>query len=133
MRLRRILRPAAAGAILFLSLGSAPAQHSGLTALNTIERGQWQLKQADGSARKLCLTAPVALIQLRHAGQQCTQTVLDNSRDAATVRYECPGHGYGQTTVSVETARLIRVETSGIVDGMPFQDEYEGRKLGPCG
>ena len=133
MGLRRLLRPAVAGAILFLSLSAAPPQRQGLTALNAIERGQWQLRQPDGSVRKLCLTAPAALLQLRHAGLQCQQTVVQNSAEAATVRYECPGRGYGQTTISVETARLVRVETSGIVDGMPFQDEFEGRKLGPCG
>jgi hypothetical protein len=126
---RPVLRPAAAGVILFLGLAAAPAQ---LGALGTIERGQWQLKGTDGSTRKLCITAPAALIQLRHANLQCRQTVLGNQPGSVTVRYECPGHGSGQTTVSVETPRLVRVETSGVVDGAPFQDEYEGRKIGPC-
>lgn len=127
---RRILRPAAAGAILFLGLAAAPVQ---LGAIGTIERGQWQLKQPDGSVRKLCLTAPSALFQLRHAGLQCKQTVLSAQGQATSVRYECAGHGYGQTTVTVETPRLVRVETAGIIDGAPFEDEYEARKLGPCG
>lgn len=131
MIFRRFLRPAAAGAILFLALGAA-SQQRGLTALNGLERGQWQLRANDGSMRKLCLNNPAALIQLRHPGAQCSQTIIENGHETATVRYECTGHGNGQTTVSVETARLAHVTTSGIVDGAPFYDEFEARKLGPC-
>ena len=131
MVFRRLLRPAAAGAILFFALGAAPQQH-GLTALGAIESGQWQLKATDGTARNLCLTNPAALIQLRHPGTACTQIVVENSRESATVHYTCPGHGYGQTTISVETSRLVHVDTTGILDGAPFSDELEGRKIGTC-
>jgi len=128
----RFLRPAAAGAILFLAIGASAPQRTPLTALGTIERGQWQLKDVGGTVRKLCLGNPAALLQLRHPGQGCKQVVIENTSSTATVTYDCPGHGNGRTSVTVETARLIRVETSGIVDGMPFAGDYEGRKVGTC-
>jgi len=126
-----VLRPAAAGAILLLAQGAAPAQRD-LVALGGIERGQWQLKEAGGSVRNLCVTNPAALIQLRHPRAQCTQIVVENSRDTATVHYTCPGHGYGQTTISVETSRIVHIDTTGILDGAPFSDDIEGRKTGAC-
>src|SRR6478752_5240417 len=107
MVFRRFLRPAAAGAILFLALGAAPQQR-GLVALGTIERGQWQLKLVDGAARSLCISNPATLIQLRHPGAQCTQTIVENTADTATVHYTCPGHGYGRTSITVETSRILR-------------------------
>ena len=133
MDLRRIVRPAAAGMILFLALGAAPQRDAAtLTALGKIERGQWQLKEEGGGAQKLCLGNPAALLQLRHAGIACSQVVIENSASVATVHYTCPGHGYGRTTVRVETSKLVTVETTGIVDGAPFSAELEGRKLGAC-
>ncbi len=133
MDLRPVLRPAAAGVILFLTLGAAPQRDSAtLVALGKIERGQWQLKEAGGPAQKLCLGNPAQLLQLRHRGANCSQVVIENSANTATVHYTCPSRGYGRTTVSVETGRLVRIETTGIVDGAPFSAELEGRKLGAC-
>lgn len=133
MDLRRIIRPAAAGVILFLALAAAPQRDTAtLTALGKIERGQWQLKEEGGAGERLCLGNPAALLQLRHKGIACSQVVIENSPDVATVHYTCPGHGYGRTTVTVETSKLVTVETTGIVDGAPFSAELEGRKLGPC-
>lgn len=131
MVLRRILRPAAAGMILFLLAGAGP-QRDTLIALGKIERGQWQLKEIGGPEQKLCLGNPATLLQLRHPGANCSQVVIENSATTATVHYTCPSHGYGRTTISVETARLVRIETTGIVDGAPFSAELEGRKLGAC-
>ena len=133
MMLRRALRPAAAGALILLCGGaSSQGSRSGLAALNGIEHGQWQLSEAGAAPKKLCMSNPATLLQLRHPGAQCTQVVIENSRQVAAIHYTCPGHGYGRTTVSVETARLIKIETQGIVDGAPFASEIEGRKLGAC-
>lgn len=131
MILSHIMRPVAAGIVLFLTIGAAPPQ-SGLVALNGIERGQWQLKEAGGATRKLCVTNPATLLQLRHPGLACNQVVVENSRDTATVHYTCAGRGYGRTSVAVETSKLIHIDTTGIVDGAPFSDDIEARKLGAC-
>ena len=127
-----VLRLAVAG-LLILMCGGASFQHRpALAALGTIERAQWQLRETDGGTSKLCVTNPAALLQLRHPGAQCTQIVVENSRDVATIHYTCPGHGYGRTTISVETSKLVRIDTQGVVDGSPFASEFEGRKIGAC-
>ena len=129
----RALRLAAAGALVLICSGAASFQNrTALVALNAIERGQWQLRETGGGTSKLCVTTPATLLQLRHPGAQCTQVVVENSRDTATLHYTCPGHGYGRTTVSVETSKLVRSDTQGIVDGVPFASDLEGRKLGAC-
>ncbi len=157
MFLRRLWRPAAAGALLLIGAGMGPArsglsaaappehaigsrkpagaagQSGALTALAKGERGEWELRATGGGTPvKLCITNPATLIQLRYAGVQCAQVVLENTPGAATVRYTCPGHGHGRTAISVETPRLLRVETQGIIDGAPFAEEYEGRRMGNC-
>lgn len=133
MVLSRALCLAAAGTLVLICSGGASVQNrTALVALNAIERGQWQLREAGGGTSKLCVTNPATLLQLRHPGAQCTQVVVENSRDTATIHYTCPGHGYGRTTVSVETSKLVRIDTQGIVDGMPFASDLEGRKLGTC-
>jgi hypothetical protein len=58
--------------------------------------------------------------------------VVENSPTVATIHYSCPGHGHGRTTLSVETPRLLRVDTQGVVDGAPFATELEGRRVGTC-
>lgn len=135
-----VARPAVAGALFmataFLATTGAalPQQNPAvLTALKGIERGQWQLKDADGAPpRAVCLSNPAALLQLAHGTAQCSHFVVENSARVATIHYTCPGHGYGRTTVSVETPRLVRVNTQGVIDGAPFSKVLEGRKVGTC-
>lgn len=131
MKLGRIWRPAVAGLVILIGAGGAAPQHS-LQALNGIENGQWQLKETGGAARNVCLRNPAVLLQLRHPGAQCTQVVIENTKDVATVHYTCPSHGYGRTSITVETGRLVRIESQGVVDGAPFSLEIEGRKTGAC-
>jgi hypothetical protein len=133
MVLSRALSLAAAGTLILLcSGGASPQRRTALVALGAIEQGQWQLRETDGGVSKLCVTNPAALLQLRHPGAQCTQVVVENSREVATIHYTCPGHGYGRTTISVETSKLVRIDTQGIADGAPFASELEGRKVGVC-
>lgn len=133
MVLSRALCLAAAGTLILTCSGGASIQNrTALVALNAIEHGQWQLREADGGTSRLCVTNPATLLQLHHPGAQCTQVVVENSRDVATIHYTCPGRGYGRTTVSVETSKLVRIDTQGIADGAPFASELEGRKVGAC-
>jgi hypothetical protein len=122
-------RVALAGAVAVMVLsGAAP----GVTALQGLARGQWQLREADGSVRSLCLGDASQLLQLRHGGAACKLTILDDSPERATVHYSCAGAGYGRTTLTVETPRLVHVDTQGIADGQAFVLDFEGRNLGSC-
>lgn len=111
---------------------AAAAQNGGLVALGKIERGEWQLRAPDGSTRSICLNDPQVLLQLRHRGASCHRFVVDNSASNSRITYSCPGLGNGDTRIMVETPRLIRVETQGISKGLPFTEEYEGRRTGAC-
>jgi hypothetical protein len=132
MESRRIARPVMAGALLLLGAGGATAQHEPVNPLGGVERGQWQLRSTDGE-RKLCLTNPTALLQVMHGTAQCEHFVMEQTQRSITIRYTCPGHGHGRTTVGVETGKLVHVDTQGVLDGAPFSEDYEGRRIGTCG
>lgn len=133
MKSRRIARPVMAGALLLLAAGGASAQRGDpVTPLSRVERGQWQLKSEDGE-RKLCLTNPAALLQVVHGSAQCEHFVMEQTERSVTIRYTCPGRGHGRTTLSVDTGRLVHIDTQGVLDGAPFAEDYEGRRIGTCG
>lgn len=134
MVFRRLMCAALAGASLFLVGDGAAVAHrsSSQAVLAQIERGQWLLKERLGSERKICFTAPTSFIQIGHGNAPCEQFVIGQDQHSATVSYMCTGHGKGRTTVTVETPRLVRIETQGVLDGAPFEQEYEGRKVGAC-
>jgi hypothetical protein len=138
MLFRRLVCAALAGTSLFLGVnGVAGAQRptpqpGAQSALAQIERGQWLLKEKLGTERKICFTAPVSFIQLAHGSGPCEQFVLSQDQRSATVRYTCSGHGQGRTTVTVETPRLVKIDTQGVLDGSPFDQEYEARRIGAC-
>jgi hypothetical protein len=115
-----------------LAAGYAAAQGGGLAALGRIERGEWQLRAPDGATRSICVTDPQALLQLRHPGTSCSRFVVENGANGGRITYSCPGVGNGDTRITVETPRLIRLETQGISRGLPFTEEYEGRRTGAC-
>ncbi|WP_448502230.1 hypothetical protein [Sphingomonas sp.] len=113
---------------------AAPAQAPALKVLGGLERGSWQLRERDGGGvETLCLGDAQALLQLRHPGlSQCTRFVIADAARAGTVHYSCPGAGHGRTTIELETPRLARIHTSGIVRGLPFDEDIEARRVGAC-
>lgn len=128
-------RAALFGLLLIGGLAAAaPARAPELAVLTQIETGQWQLKEpgAPTIARSLCVTDAAVLLQLGHSGAQCSRFVISDTPGAATVHYTCPGAGHGRTTISMETPRLLRIQTQGIASGAPFDLDYEGRRIGPC-
>lgn len=134
MVLKRLMRPAIVAALILFGAAGAPAQRSAApNALTGIEHGQWQLRGVDGSLRKLCVANPATLIQIEHGSTQCEHFVMENGQRSATVRYTCPSHGHGRTTISVDTPRVINLETQGVANGAPFSERFEGRRIGACG
>ena len=131
--LRPVMRSALAGALLLLGADELAAQRQGgLALLDGIERGQWLLRESAGGERRLCVGNPAMLLQIEHGRDQCEHFVMSQARDTVTIRYTCPNHGHGRTTISVETPRLIRIETQGVADGAPFSEEFEARRAGNC-
>lgn len=116
------------------SVSARAAEKDGVTALARIQRGMWELRERGSNAqpRRICLSDPNVLVQLRHSGQACSRYILDNKADRATFHYSCAAAGNGRTTIRMETPRLVQIETQGILNGSPFESRFEGRFTGPC-
>ncbi|MEG3088117.1 DUF3617 domain-containing protein [Sphingomonas sp. PB4P5] len=122
--------------LLFLAAaggGASAAQAPRLAALRAVAPGQWLLKEKGGESRSLCVADPRALMQIEHGPAQCTRFIVADTPRSATVHYTCPGAGHGRSTISVEGKEQFRLETQGILDGAPFDTEYEGHRVGQCG
>lgn len=104
-----------------------------LAALGQIETGLWQLDVQGRSPRQLCVSDPMALIQIEHDQAGCTRFVIANEPKSATVHYSCQRAGWGRTTVRVETPRAVTIQTQGIARNAPFDYSVQARKIGPCG
>lgn len=106
-------------------------------ALAALETGMWQLRSIGGSGpqatRNVCVRNAAQLLQLRHGSRGCPSRTLSQSATDVSVRYECSGNGWGQTSIHVETPRLARIDTQGIHGGSPFHQVYEARRTGACG
>jgi hypothetical protein len=102
-------------------------------AFAKVERGLWQLREIGGATRPMCIADPATLFQLRSTKMtNCSRFVVENAATTATVSYTCPGAGQGRTTISVETPRLMRIESQGFDHGAPFAVEIEARRTGDC-
>ena len=107
-----------------------------ITALGTIEPGEWQLREREGtrtlSTRNICVSDTSSLLQVRHPGVSCSRYVITNEPKNTVVHYTCPGAGHGRTNLKVETPRLIQIFSQGIADNSPFYFTMEGRRVGSC-
>lgn len=105
-----------------------------IQAFSSIQPGKWEFRgRGDVSAnRTMCISDPGMLIQLKHGGAACSRYVIANNARDATVHYSCTGTGHGQTTIKVETPRLVQLTTQGVERNAPFAFEAEGRRIGDC-
>lgn len=131
---RRML--ASLGAVALLG-GAAVGHAAGaLPALSRLEPGLWQVRElGTGSPKppvRLCIADTAMLTQLQHRSAPCSRTVIASDTNSATVHYTCPAHGFGRTSVRVETPRLAKIDTQGIMDNAPFAFRAEARHLGSC-
>lgn len=132
---QRIARRGLAGLLLAAGLvTAAPARAPQLAVLARIETGQWQLRESGSTAagRSICVSDPAVLLQIGHVGAQCSRFVIADTPDSATVHYTCPGAGHGRTALTLETPRLLRLQTQGMAGGAPFDLDYEARRVGAC-
>lgn len=101
--------------------------------LSKLERGRWVVREIEGPQRhSLCLGSSTALVQLEHRGVACSGEILATDGSGGTIHYTCPGRGFAQTSVHVETPRLARIDTQGLLDGRPFAYRAEARRVGAC-
>lgn len=116
-----------------LLLVPAADHASGLTMLDQLQRGEWELRFRDDTpTRRICLHSGRELLQLRHPNRDCSHYVVDNTPKQLTVQYTCPGRGYGLTTIRKETGGLVQINGSGLVDSTAFDFTAEARRIGDC-
>ena len=121
-----------AGAVVAMGLlGAAQGD-----PLARVARGSWSVRDLGASSAPvaMCIADPRMLLQLGHRGATaCTRSTLDAGTDSTTVRYTCPGAGYGRTELRVESEDRVRIHTQGLRNGAPFDVDYDARRIGTCG
>ncbi len=111
----------------------APAAAPGFPLLAKMEKGAWQLTPPVGAKRRICLRSGQEFFVLRHDAGQCTRFVVKNAPNELTVHLTCGPTGHVRTTLRLETPRLVQIDTQGVIDGSPFSDSFEARRVGTCG
>ena len=107
---------------------------SGLPSLEKLERGRWQIRNVDSNSdlRTVCIGDPMLLAQIEHGSPPCAAEVIESGPTGGTVRYTCPGRGFGHSTIRMETPRAASIVTQGINANRPFSFRATARKTGDC-
>jgi hypothetical protein len=125
----------ALGAIASATVPAGGQGQEQLTGLSRLEPGLWQLRDLDDASARhapVCVADPGILMQLQHRHSPCSRLVISSDNSGATVHYTCPAHGFGRTSLRVETPRLVQIDTQGISGNAPFAYRLEARRTGPC-
>lgn len=114
---------------------ASPAPASRPAALEELRPGLWSI-HADGPGalpRRICLDDPAKLVQVRHSETAaCSRMVIASAAHEATIHYSCPGAGWGRTSLRVDSATSVRIDTQGIADNAPFAYQATARREGEC-
>jgi hypothetical protein len=133
---KRILRRGlfALGVLILTGAAAPPKPGASLPALARLEPGLWQIREFGGGTKPLsiCVADPAMLTQIQHRQTPCSRIVIASDRNGATVHYTCPTNGFGHTSVRIETPRLAKIDTQGMMDNIPFAFRAEARRIGPC-
>lgn len=119
------------------SAAQAVSAQDGMSLLQTLERGLWQLRVVGSggtgaAASQLCVGDPRMLAQIQHGTTSCTHLLVDSTANSVTISYSCKGAGQGLTTIRKESGKLIQIKSQGINNNAPFSFSVEGRRSGGC-
>ncbi|KTF68477.1 hypothetical protein ATB93_13665 [Sphingomonas sp. WG] len=135
------MRLAAVVGLGLVTAGAAAQQRPGaaanvrgadVPAVNVVQPGKWLLRDADGNERPMCLRDPYQILRPSHATAVCQRVLLESAASRATVRNVCAGHGTMLTRITVDTPRQVSLDVQGVIDGQPFSETYEARRVGEC-
>lgn len=130
------LRMAAGFSALLLCAFAASATQAppfALAIAGTITPGKWRIVSKGLPTRLICLSDITVLVQLEHSGLSCPRLIIENESDHATLHYSCAAAGWGRTTLTVMTPRLVLIDSQGIAGKAPFAFDAEARRVGSCG
>lgn len=132
--MRFTMKTCLAGLALITASTMLHAQAGAPRAVDRLEMGLWEFRDLSGNGRatRHCLMDLRALLQPRQSGPLCRHYISEDGPDRAAVAYDCGNRGQGRTNLRVETARLVQIESQGIVEGRPFSLRLEARRIGAC-
>lgn len=134
--LEHLTRAGIASGVAALAFFASPswAQAPSLRMLDRLDPGLWEVRMRDAAhtIRRLCLRSGRPLIQIKHPNALCRSFVVEDSPQAVTVHYTCPGNGYGRTRIRYENPQLTQIDSQGIADSYPFDFNAEARRVGVC-
>lgn len=109
-----------------------PSRTVDIPALNIVQKGKWAVRDSDGNERWLCVRDPYQVLRPDRITTPCQHVVMESAASRATVRSVCTGHGTMLTRITVDTPRQVTVDTQGVIDGQPFSETYDAKRVGEC-
>lgn len=101
--------------------------------LGALLKGRWQITEAGSkTSTTQCIRDSHQFFQIMHPSLICSQRLLMHSGKRTSLRYDCPGEGWGHTVVTMESPKLVRISTQGISEGVPFDMKIEARYQDAC-
>ena len=126
-------RAAAIGTTILVAAPASTQNAPAGSPFDRLESGLWELRSAGGvGLGHICLGDRLLLAQPYHRGADCAREVISADSRTATIRYSCPGMGFGRTTIRFETRRLVQIDSQGLDRGTPFALRAQARRTGPC-
>ncbi|OAN66976.1 hypothetical protein A7X12_09325 [Sphingomonas sp. TDK1] len=131
---------AVAGLVLVTASAAAQQQPTGasgarpldIPALNSIQKGKWAARNSEGNERTMCVRDVYQVLRPERVTTPCQHVVMESAASRATVRSVCSGHGTMLTRITVDTPRQVTVDTQGVIDGQPFSETYDAKRIGDC-
>jgi hypothetical protein len=120
--------PTLIAVMLALTAAQRPA------ALAQASPGLWEISGAPGAKAPIrqCVADIAALGRFEHRARTCKSDIIRSNGSATVMTYECGGHGFGRSEISIITPRNLRIGTQGISDNLPFNYVLQARRIGDC-
>lgn len=131
----RVLRLGLLLVVAFAGVAAVMPQAQRVNAMATVEPGLWSihaLDRGEADVPPYCVMDPTRLLQFRHPEANCSRLIIADTSRVATIQYTCPGAGWGRTSVRVISPTMLRLDTQGIANNLPFALAAEARRLGDC-
>lgn len=111
---------------------AAAARPVDVPAINLIQKGKWATRDSEGNERVMCVRDPYQILRPEKITTPCQNVVMESAASRATVRSVCAGHGTMLTRITTDTPRQVTVEMQGVIDGQPFSETYDAKRIGEC-
>lgn len=133
------MRLAAVAGLVLVTASASAQQRAGagartvdVPAINLIQKGKWAARDSEGNERVMCVRDPYQVLRPDRVTTPCQHVVMESAASRATVRSTCACHGTMLTRITTDTPRQVTVDMQGVIDGQPFSETYDARRIGDC-